>query len=205
MSRGMSRGGVWRTFEGVRLNLGRQACAYAYSEYKAISRSPRIGSIPLAAPHICVLTVLAHEIAHWVQHAPRIRHNFLSSRDLMVPHGFGWRYIYGLLRTEFVNPLIPGSRDGLIPTREQVLEALLKPEGKALGVAKRQGRPEIHLVSNLSGRRRVAERVYRSTHETLCSGDLAWSLHPPEVDLEQVCPACTKIALWLRAGARIWG
>jgi hypothetical protein len=91
-----------------------------FTEYPAFKNDPRIGSIFCDNPEICLLALVAHEVAHHVQYryGPYTRH---LKKKYQKPHGEGFRYIYGLLRSRLINKhcLAIGAKASL-PTLKQL-------------------------------------------------------------------------------------
>lgn len=72
-----------------------------FTEYRSIGKHPAIGDIPDADPEVCMFALVAHEVAHYVQH------RYLDCRGVYErAHGRGWQTLYRRLRTALVNPLV---------------------------------------------------------------------------------------------------
>lgn len=80
-------------------------------EYQSISNDPVIGEIGLVHWKKALDCVIAHEVAHAVQHTViwlPVRHKVgkekcPEKRHLYKSHGTGWRTVYSYLRRNFVN------------------------------------------------------------------------------------------------------
>ena len=75
-----------------------------YREYKAFNQDKHIGLIQTYNYHQSLLLVVAHEVAHHVQHKqgsfiPRYRNTWKK------PHGLCFQDIYRTLRKDLVNPM----------------------------------------------------------------------------------------------------
>lgn len=85
---------------------------YTFSEYDHIAHSPAIGSCA-GDWRVYLAVLIAHEMAHAVQHTARRNHTQIRSRKemtrslLLQGHGQGWQEIYRYLRLSWVNEL-PG-------------------------------------------------------------------------------------------------
>lgn len=74
-------------------------------EYKAYADDPVIGAVETFDPELVLLGVVAHEIAHYIQHRTGVYTSWLK-RTYKKPHGEGFQAIYRILRSRVVNPLI---------------------------------------------------------------------------------------------------
>jgi len=69
-----------------------------FDEYKHIDKSKTIGGFKSANPLLPRMAVIAHEVAHAIDH---------WNKDTgWGAHKETWRFIYGQLRRKWVNPLI---------------------------------------------------------------------------------------------------
>lgn len=77
-------------------------------EYDAYKDNPIIGEFD-ADPETVLLGVVAHEVAHFIQHryGPATRH---LKNNFSKPHGEGFQWIYLQLRKEIVNPRIEANK-----------------------------------------------------------------------------------------------
>jgi hypothetical protein len=73
------------------------------SEYKAFAGDPVIGSMDCGDVENRLLCVVAHEVAHHVQHHWGPRTRWLKTKYRKA-HGEGWRDLYRILRSRLVNP-----------------------------------------------------------------------------------------------------
>jgi hypothetical protein len=85
-----------------------------YKEYAAINHHKTIGGFKANDPYLCTAAVIAHEIAHAVEHYcimkgadQPVNHplagNFVRGSEFKG-HGRTWQAIYHILREKFINP-----------------------------------------------------------------------------------------------------
>lgn len=69
-----------------------------FDEYYRIKADPEIGSfVPTNKDHF-IKAIVAHEVAHFLQHNVNHLTNIETSLNFKRPHGNGWQYLYRLLR-----------------------------------------------------------------------------------------------------------
>jgi len=79
------------------------------NEYTAYYKDPVIGSVDDITPELVLLGVVAHEVAHHIQHRCGPYTRWLK-KIYRKPHGEGFQAIYRILRSRVVNPLIEQER-----------------------------------------------------------------------------------------------
>lgn len=189
-----SRGGRWDSgFVGVRLHLGRYLRSRGFHEYPRFQGHSVIGSMHHTPRILDMLAVTAHEVAHAIQYGP-VKHDYLSRKELRVPHGTGFRYIYRLLRAEFVNPLVLGGTIGdnqAVPWHD-VAHALPFRTKYSPEVTKHGTIAHITLDGDVTVS--VGPRRNRRQGDRLCTRVPGFKLREPNVEEMRPCPICWELA-----------
>jgi hypothetical protein len=78
------------------------------NEYPAYKDDPVIGEYD-ADPETCLLGIVAHEVAHFIQYTYGPATRYLKN-TYKKAHGEGFKYIYRQLRREIVNPKVEANK-----------------------------------------------------------------------------------------------
>lgn len=160
-----------------------------FAEYSRVANEPAIGSVLTNDWRHKVRILTCHEVAHSAQYAP-LSKDSQWAKEFKKPHGMGWRRIYAYLRKELgVNEAIR-SAGGLITQKE--IEKAIQYWSASLEALQAAKDPNArhHLTWARSQRARLAPRTLRSTHETLCRGDVLFNLDPPLASTPGLCWDC---------------
>lgn len=111
-----------------------------FREYSHIEKEPVIGAFTTLDWRNTVRAVVAHEVAHAIQHWLRWYGKGNRRSDYDTPHGAGWQRLYALLRHEVVNPYlkaesspapVPPLPTAAKPVRKTAATKVAKPKPKA--------------------------------------------------------------------------
>lgn len=101
-------GGARKIYIGLNYYQFRTGPA-TYTEYRSFNLDPVIGQIWTTSNYQRLWLVVAHEVAHHVQHlyAPKVhRYRESGTRSWRKPHGDCFKDIYRYLRADLINPMI---------------------------------------------------------------------------------------------------